>query len=69
MESWDLKGDFLMDIVYSFQGNLVSSHCSWKHPLRQRSPHRCPGNTVTAPEHCIEAHGNVTLKEKAYHNI
>lgn len=68
MENWGLEGDFLMDIVYSFQCSLVSSHWSRKQPLRQRSPHCCPGNVVTAPEHWIEAQGKVSLKEKAHHN-
>lgn len=38
-------------------------------PLRQRSPHRCPGNTAAAPGCWKEAPGNATLKEKAHCDI
>lgn len=48
IKSWGVKGEFLMDIVYSFQCHSVASHWRRKPPLRQRPPHCCAGDSTRA---------------------
>lgn len=68
MGSWGLREDFLMDFVYSIRRSLVSSHCSRKQPLRERSPSHCWQHSDSTGA-LKKLHGNVTLKKNIHHSV
>lgn len=68
MGIWGLREDFLMDFVYSIRRSLVSSHCSRKQPLRERSPSHCWQHSDSTGA-LKKLHGNVTLKKNIHHSV